>query len=502
MNFKLLPIASLLALASLASCSIADKSSGTSYYIDAALGNDADEGTSPGSAWKSLARLNSVKLAPGDSVLLCRGGVFNGRLEISASGKMNARIVVDAYGVGARPRIVAPDSSLYAVRIRSSDYVTLQNIEVVNTGSARLARRTGVAVECENHGTSRSIHLNALFIHDVNGSLVKNEGGGSGILVSNRWSNGSPVSIYDSLRIENCHISRCERNAIIWDAPWKRGSEWHPSTNTIVARNLIEQVPGDGIVPIGCQGAVVEYNLMRDCPMTLPDSEAAAGIWPWSCDGTVVRFNEVSGHKAPWDAQGFDSDYNCRNTTIEYNYSHDNDGGFLLVCNSGESPAPDNIGNSGTVVRYNISEDDAVRQRPTRVGKFSPTIHFAGPTDSTLIEKNILFVSEKPSAQTDRHILISDSWGGYAANATFRDNLFIVAEPSAFKLTESTGNIFDGNYYVGEFAGKPDDKDGEGSLDLSKDALRGLLRDVEIANGRATLTTVDKDKIEKLFKSL
>ena len=33
----------------------------------------------------------------------------------------------------------------------------------------------------------------------------------------------------------------------------------------------------------------------------------AAGIWPWSCDNTLVQFNEVSGHKAPWDAQGFDS---------------------------------------------------------------------------------------------------------------------------------------------------------------------------------------------------
>ena len=81
---------------------------------------------------------------------------------------------------------------------------------------------------------------------------------------------------------------------------------------------LIEDVPGDGIVPIGCDGALIEYNLMRNCPGTLPHSEAAAGFWPWSCDNTVMQFNEVSDHKAPWDAQGFDSDYNCRNTTIQY----------------------------------------------------------------------------------------------------------------------------------------------------------------------------------------
>ena len=75
---------------------------------------------------------------------------------------------------------------------------------------------------------------------------------------------------------------------------------------------MIEEVPGDGIVPIGCDSTLIEYNVMRDCPDMLPDTEAAAGIWPWSCDNTLVQFNEVSGHKAPWDAQGFDSDWNCR----------------------------------------------------------------------------------------------------------------------------------------------------------------------------------------------
>lgn len=78
---------------------------------------------------------------------------------------------------------------------------------------------------------------------------------------------------------------------------------------------------------------------MRDCPDMLPDTEAAAGIWPWSCDNTLVQFNEVSGHKAPWDAQGFDSDWNCRGTVIQYNYSHDNYGGLVLVCNDGTADA-------------------------------------------------------------------------------------------------------------------------------------------------------------------
>ena len=80
---------------------------------------------------------------------------------------------------------------------------------------------------------------------------------------------------------------------------------------------------------------------------------------------------------------------------MTYNFSHDNEGGFILICNSGESKPPYNIGNEGTVVQYNISIDDAVRTRKTRVGKFSPTIHIAGPTLGTLFSHNILFVSSK-----------------------------------------------------------------------------------------------------------
>jgi hypothetical protein len=59
----------------------------------------------------------------------------------------------------------------------------------------------------------------------------------------------------------------------------------------------------------------------------------AAGIWPRSCDNTVVQYNEVSGMKGTREGEGYDSDYNCRGTLFQYNFSHNNDGGFMLVCN-------------------------------------------------------------------------------------------------------------------------------------------------------------------------
>jgi hypothetical protein len=489
-------------------CSEKPNRVGTNYYFDSLEGNDENNGLSPDKAWKSLENIQSVEISPGDSLLLKRGSVFMGIFEITGKGTPDARIVIDAYGIGDKPCITAPDSSLYALRVRNSDYITLQNLEIVNKGTQRLVYRTGVKILCEDYGISHNIILNSLYIHDVNGSLIKHDGGGSGILIQNKWKD--TVSVFDSLLIENCIIRKCERNAIIWSAPWDR-KNWYPSTSTIVRKNLIEEVPGDGIVPIGCDGALVEYNLMRNCTDLLDIKEAAAGIWPWSCDNTLIQFNEVSNHKAPWDAQGFDSDFNCTNTHIQYNYSHDNEGGFVLICNPGPSEADTThiTGNIGTVIQYNISINDGIRKRETRVGIFSPTIHIAGSAEDTRINNNILHVNTKPLPSIDRSMITSDSWGGYANNTRIVENVFYTPETSTFKFSKSTNDCFDGNYYLGTFKGKPKDENGRDKSAYYKKLLEkdpegfgmftSLMRKVEIADGAAHVMVVNKKAIEDFF---
>lgn len=493
------------------SCLLAACSDGTvSYYVDATNGNDGNSGTSERKAWKSLEKLNAVVLEPGDRVLLKRGEIFNGALEISAQGTSQQRIFVDAYGdkAKAKPCIVGHDTSMYAARIYNSDYVTFQNIEIVNTGKQPVPYRSGLKIESSDYGVSRNIVVNGVTVRDVNGSLVKEKGGGCGIYIVNGGK--EKISVFDSLTIENCHILRCSRNAMIWSAYSSR-QEWHPSKHTVIRRNLIEEVPGDGIVPIGCDSTLIEYNVMRNCPELLPDTEAAAGIWPWSCDNTLIQFNEVSDHKAPWDAQGFDSDWNCTGTVIQYNYSHNNDGGMVLVCNSGESPASFNIGNKGTRVRYNISINDGIRRRPTRVGMFSPNIHLAGPVKDTHITHNIIHVNKKPAANVDRTMITLDSWAGYPDSTFISDNLFYTPEESRFTETESTNNRFEGNYYLGAFKSLPESSKARLASDVYTTeviavdetgfgGLAQLMDTLDVARSKGVF--VNRKAIEDFFKRL
>lgn len=462
MTMKKTPIAMFCALAFLASCG--DNTS-TCYYLDATNGNDSNNGTSPEKAWKTIARTEGLVLKPGEQLLLKRGETFVGNLDVCGQGSADSLVVVGAYGDGEKPVITAPDSSLYAVRIFNSDYITVKDLEIVNTGSEEMPGRTGVEVDIREFGVSHNVTLDDLYIHDVNGSRVKQLGGGSAINFS--YHSKETLSRFDGLCIQNCHIARCQRNAIIWEGEADR-DKWFPSTNVVVRQNLIEEVPGDGIVPIWCDGCLIEYNIMRNCPETLPDTEAAAGFWPWSCDNTVIQFNEVSDHKAPWDAQAYDCDYNCRNTTIQYNYSHDNYGGLVLVCNCNTEPERWNVGNQNSLVQYNLSINDGLRPNLARGSMFSPAIHFGGHSTNTHIRNNIIHQNVKASKEIDTRMFVSDSWNGYADSTYIEGNIFYAASPSGFDMTKSTNNFFKGNILIGQFSNAPERANVPAYVDLYK----------------------------------
>ena len=74
---------------------------GHKYYV-AADGDDAADGLSPETAWKSLAQVNDAVLGFGDSILFKRGDVFRGHLE-PQSGSPEHPIYYGAYGEGVKP---------------------------------------------------------------------------------------------------------------------------------------------------------------------------------------------------------------------------------------------------------------------------------------------------------------------------------------------------------------------------------------------------------------
>lgn len=427
---------------------------GSIYYIDAISGKDNNSGLSPLQAWRSLERVNQHVFQPGDRVLFRAGRIFEGQLKPQGSGSNTQLITIASYGEGVKPRLQGNGLVAATLHLHNVSYWMVRDLDISNYGAERKSHRTGVLVEAKDYGTMHAITLRALDIHDVNGSLVKKEGGGAGIICNN---SGSKVrSNFDGLLIDSCTIRRTERNGILLNGYWSR-EQWYPSRNVVIRANLLEGIPGDGIVPIGCDSALIEYNVMRDCPRLLPDGESAAGIWPWSCDNTLIQYNEVSDHKAPWDGQGFDSDWNCNNTIIQYNYSHDNEGGFLLVCDDGSAGRKYSVGNKGTIIRFNVSINDGFRTTGKHAG-FSPVIHVTGPVVNTQIYNNVIIVPDRLGM--DSTIIEMGTWHGYSDSTFFANNIFYAQADVDYVMAKSKRNFYSGNLFYGRHLGKPADKNG------------------------------------------
>jgi hypothetical protein len=77
---------------------------GITYYVDCAAGADSNNGTSTGTAWKSLNKANSANLVPGDKLLFKRGCIWYGTLSATWNGNAAAYITIGAYGSGNLPK--------------------------------------------------------------------------------------------------------------------------------------------------------------------------------------------------------------------------------------------------------------------------------------------------------------------------------------------------------------------------------------------------------------
>lgn len=436
-------------------------SSGTSWYFDAENGNDTNSGHSPKAPLRSLSKIAELEFGPGDKILLKSGSTFTEKLFFSGKGSEDKPVIIGKYGGEAYPHIKGDASELEMLHIYNSENVIVRDIEVSNKGKRIRPHLSGVLVEAYNYGRAANITLERLYVHDVYGSLIKGEGmehedagGGQAMFITCRRDDGTDTvpSWFDGLLVQDCHIKDCQRNGIIMWGNWARNM-WCPSLNVVIRGNLLEGVPGDGIVPTACDGALVEYNVMRDCPPTLPYTEACDGIWPFSSDNTLVQYNVVDGHKSKTDGYGYDSDYNSRNSTFRYNLCSNCEGGFLLLCNSGGWPEDWSAGNTGTRVMYNVSINDGIRDFIVTENKsdyFSPVIHITGPTYDSVIENNIFWQPARKQEKMDRRIVCSDDWRGYSDSTAFNRNyIYVEQEALCYDPTLSTRNSFEGNVYWG-----------------------------------------------------
>lgn len=333
---------------------------GTCYYVDSMNGDDNNNGTSTYTAWKTLEKVNSITFLPGDYILFKAGCFWSGQLWAKGSGSSSAPIIIDSYGDGNKP-IINGDGVMDAVYLYNQEYWEINNLEVTNMSSTE-ACREGIHISADiSEGYLNHVYIKNCFVHDVTGTMTRKDSGG--IFVGGRFVD---------VLIEGCTVRNVYRTGIL--TATKR--------NTIVRNNMVDSIGGDGIqVGGGCNSPLVEYNVAKDCYNRYTSGQYNVAIWPFDCNDALLQYNEAYLTRTTNDGQGFDCDYLCNGTIFQYNYSHDNEGGFMLICSIPNAADYDSY-NRNSIIRYNISQNDK-----TRIFQ----VHSKG-TKGTLIYNNTIYV--------------------------------------------------------------------------------------------------------------
>ena len=398
------------------------------YYVDNANGNDNNNGTSTSTAWKTLSKVNSKTFAPGDRILLKKGGSWTGQLYPKGSGTSGSPIVIDSYGTGNRPIINGSGIAGGAVYLYNQKFWEIKNLEVTNKGSVNGAWRQGILIKGENAGTLNYLRINGCYVHNVNGYTDNNNGwdqwntsGGIIFMITGSVSQ----TTFNDIIIDGNTVSYNDSKGIVTNS-----LGWGGFTNLTVSNNTVDHNAGDGIMIADATSPLIQYNVAIHNHNGCPDN-SCVGIWFIRSANAVCQYNEAYETQTLSDGMGFDIDWDTSNGAMQYNYSHDNVGGFMLVCCDGTEGRT----NTNGVVRYNISQND---------GNYM-VITLSGPVNGTRIYNNTIYVGAGRTPQ----VIGGGDWGGLPQNTVISNNIFYLAGKATWDFSSMNNTTFNNNLYYG-----------------------------------------------------
>ena len=445
---------------------VSNTGAGQNTYFVSPDGNDAADGLSVKTAWKSIDKVNTIVFQPGDRILFEAGGVFHGQLKPQGSGSQEQPIVMSSFGGCGRPVIDLGSAEGAGILLENVSYWEIRGMEVTSHAPYKIGTgRQGIVVTASGQGHSlRHFVIKDNYIHDIWGQM----GGhgkyvgyySSGILVRilrDRASFSDPSykpCTIDDVLIENNVLERIDKCGIVC---------WGAKHDVIIRRNHMDNIGGDGIFVNGPYRGLIEYNVIRRTCMRAGDDDLPGddGWWPhvaacWiqNTEETIMQFNEVydTGRNL-YNGDGFayDFDFNCKRCIAQYNYSKNNHGFMLLMYNIFEN-----------VTRYNISENDHTH-----------LIQMQGPLegDKSMIYNNIFYIDygmadidyfltrepEKLGAKFWNNIFYATGQGRFRSCYTSGDTAVRKYDEDLHPNIPS-GSIFLNNCYFGPWKnGIPDD---------------------------------------------
>jgi hypothetical protein len=311
--------------------------------------------------------LKTQKFSPGDQILFKCGSVFTGMFSPSGHGTAKEPIVISTYGTGNRPLINAQGNNEAGLYLQNISYWEINGLEITNPykniGPERrmknkpqgdiLAEKKlfGILIRLnKEEKVYKHIYINNCYIHDVNDMVGEKDHGGIYVFMTDLKE-----SRVDDLRITNNHIVNVGGVGIanysecgLVESTGKGMEDYvlhNLWTNVYVADNIVDTTGRNNIIGRVSRDAIYERNVLAN------SSRAATGhaIFCFNTYRIKIQYNEAYGNTGKGiDRGGYDADYNCVDTYIQYNYSHNNEW-FCGIMRKR---------NKGVYIRYNVSQNE------------------------------------------------------------------------------------------------------------------------------------------------
>lgn len=323
---------------------------GTIYYVDSINGNDANDGTSPEKAWKTLIHASNRIFMPGDEILLKKGSYFFGNFFARGDGTEENPITLGTYGEGDMPVLTnSPDEPQYhpVISIRDVSHWVVKDVEITAPNG------TGILI-CFDNRMVEDITIDGVVIHDVQNYASDNYYGSQRAALRMLGNCAAEYACLSDIHINNCEIYDCGYGIFTGGHFYAEdpNCDAHPYNKDIVVENCsIYNLHDDGFILSDTERIVLRNSSVINTCLS-SGIYATAPTWTWGVTNALVENCEIAGAKNIKDGMACDFDDHTDNSTYQYIYSHDNVR-FMWNCVYVE----DHFNNT---VRYCLSVNDNV----------------------------------------------------------------------------------------------------------------------------------------------
>jgi hypothetical protein len=400
------------------------------YYVSP-TGSDSNPGTLS-LPWQTIAKVNSFTFPQGATVLFQGGATFTGCLLINkkivpSSSAVNPFILGSYSGIAT----ISSDCTGTKGAAITGDSVngfTVDGLKIVNGSS------TIYGVLLENQSTTWATQSMTVKNSEITGfapvsgspnggeiwiigyAMNGNNGPLNNIQILNNNLHGAAVTSPDGVGVGGYGYGRNINNVLV-------------QGNTVYNLGMPAAETGAGILANGWKTGTIQYNLIHDIGANVTSCGGTSGIETYNSNAVTISYNEVfnvqpsPAYTAGCDWNGIDLDGGTTNSTVQYNYTHNNAGAGYLGYNgnpSGTTWGPNTY-------RYNISENDDLQAAEGGAIVIIPN----APSNTTSIYGNTLFnnLAERGNA-VPACFYFGYAAGTWASGSLIADNICDINNPS------------------------------------------------------------------------